>query len=42
MTDPRVEKLATVILDYTTRVSEGDTVAIRGETLGEPLLNELY
>jgi len=42
MTDPRVERLATVILDYTTRVSEGDTVAIRGETLGEPLLNELY
>ena len=42
MTDPRVSRLAAVILDYTTRVSEGDTVVIRGEVLGEPILNELY
>jgi aminopeptidase len=42
MADMRVQRLATVILDYTTRVKHGDTVVIRGETFGEPLLNELY
>ena len=42
MRDPRVERLATVILDYTTRVKEGDLVVIRGHTLGEPLISALY
>jgi aminopeptidase len=42
MHDPRIERLATVILDYTTRVKEGDLVVIRGQALGEPLLTALY
>jgi len=42
MRDPRVDKLAAVILDYTTRVVEGDVVVIRGESLGEPLLAALF
>jgi aminopeptidase len=42
MSDPRVEQLATIILDYTTRVSEGDVVVIRGHALGEPILASLF
>jgi len=42
MRDPRIERLATVILDYTTHVKEGDLVAIRSETPGEPLVSALY
>ncbi len=42
MRDPRVERLATVILDYTTRVKEGDVVVIRGHALGEPLISALF
>jgi len=42
MRDPRIERLTTVILDYTTRVKEGDLVAICGHTPGEPLISALY
>ncbi|HUW10004.1 MAG TPA: aminopeptidase [Anaerolineae bacterium] len=42
MPDPRIDSLAAVILDYTTRVGKGDIVVIRGESLGEPLLAALY
>jgi len=42
ITDSRVERLATVILDYSTHVTAGDLVVIRGHSLGEPLLMALY
>jgi len=42
MRDPRIERLATVILDYTTRVKKGDLLVIRGHSPGEPILSALF
>jgi aminopeptidase len=42
MTDPRVEKLAEVLVDYSTEVRQGDKVVITGDTLAEPLLKAVY
>ncbi len=42
MTDPRIEKLADVLVDYSTAVQPGDKVAISGGTLAEPLLKTVY
>jgi len=38
MADPRVEKLASVLVDYSVAVQPGDKVLIRGGTVAEPLL----
>lgn len=42
MADPRVEKLAQTLVDYSVAVREGDRVVINGCTLAEPLLKEIY
>lgn len=42
MSDPRVEKLAQVLIDYSVAVRKGDSVVINGDTLAEPLLKEIY
>ena len=42
MGDPRVEKLAEVIVSYSVAVRPGDKVVIEGESLAEPLLKRLY
>lgn len=42
MTDPRVEKLAQVLTEYSAPVQEGDQVAIQGSPLAQPLLLALY
>ncbi|MDO8473362.1 MAG: aminopeptidase [Dehalococcoidia bacterium] len=42
MADPRIEKLAQLIVEYSTAVREGDRVHIRGTSLAEPLLKEIY
>jgi aminopeptidase len=42
MYDPRVEKLADVLVRYSTGVKPGDTVAIRGQTTAEPLLKAVF
>jgi aminopeptidase len=42
MQDPRVEKLAEVIVDYSTGVQPGDEVVIQGSTLAEPLLDAVF
>jgi aminopeptidase len=42
MADPRVEKLAYVLIDYSTAVRPGDRVAISGDTLAAPLLKAVY
>ena len=42
MTDPRVAKLAEVLVHYSTEVREGDRVAIRGGALAAPLLGAIY
>ncbi len=42
MRDPRVDNLAGILVGYSTRVSEGDTVAIDGASPAEPLLQAIY
>ena len=42
MRDPRVQKLANVLVNYSTEVQEGDFVLIRGDVLAQPLLLAVY
>ena len=42
MTDPRVERLAAVIIDYSTAVRPGDLVVLEGSSAGAPLLRALH
>jgi len=42
MKDPRVEKLAHLLVNYSVAVQPGDTVVVEGETSGEPLLKAIY
>ncbi len=42
MTDPRVEKMATVLVEYSLGVKKGDLVRIQGGPEGAPLLLALY
>jgi aminopeptidase len=42
MKDPRVEKLADVLVNYSTAVQPGDKVIITGGTPAEPLLKAVY
>ncbi len=42
MTDPRVEKLADVLVRYSVAVQPGDKVLIRGGTSADPLLRAVY
>lgn len=42
MSDPRVEKLAQVMVEYSVAVRPGDKVVINGDSLAEPLLKEIY
>jgi aminopeptidase len=41
VTDPRVQKLADVIVNYSTELGEGDLVLIQGPELAEPLIVEI-
>lgn len=38
MTDPRVDGLARILVEYCTRIGPGDRVIIHGETTAEPLI----
>jgi aminopeptidase len=42
MRDPRIEKLADVLVRYSVAVEEGDKVLIRGDALAEPLIKAVY
>ncbi len=42
MRDERIEKLADILVDYSTGVSAGDLVIIRGAYVSEPLMLALY
>jgi len=42
MTDPRIEKLADLLVNYSVTVRPGDKVVITGETIAEPLLKVIY
>jgi aminopeptidase len=40
--DPRADNLAKILVGYSTKVQEGDTVVIDGESAAEPLLLAIY
>ena len=42
MRDPRAERLAKILVGYSTQVKEGEVVAIDGESAAEPLLLAVY
>lgn len=42
MIDPRLTKLAEVIVNYSVALKEGEIVLIKAPTVGEPLVKELY
>lgn len=42
MTDPRVDKLAHLLVNYSVAVRPGDRVLVRGNTLAAPLLKAIY
>ena len=42
MKDIRIEKLADVLVNYSTNVKSGDVVMIAGSTVGAPLVTALY
>ncbi len=41
MTDPRLSKLADVLVNYSVKVQPGDWVLITGDIVAEPLINEV-
>ena len=42
MRDPRINKLAEVLVNYSTAVQPGDLVLIRGGPIGLPLVTAVY
>ena len=42
MRDPRVDNLARILVGYSTKVKEGETVMIDGDSAAEPLLSAVY
>lgn len=42
MLDPRIEKLAHILVDHSARIKPGDRVAIEATTVAEPLVRALY
>ena len=42
MTDPRLQKLADVLVNYSTAVKQDDLVMLGGSTIGAPLVASLY
>lgn len=42
MTDPRLKKLAQVIVNYSVALKKGEIVLIKSPSIGEPLVKELY
>ena len=42
MTDPRIDRLAQVLVSYSTSIREGDRVLIEAQPAAEPLIRALY
>lgn len=42
MTDPRIDKLADLLVNYSVEVKPGEKVVLQGTTVSEPLLKALY
>lgn len=42
MIDPRIDKIAQILVEYSVQVKSGDLVSIRGSTLAAPLIEAVY
>jgi len=42
LTDPRINKMAEILVDHSARIQPGDRVAVEGTTAAEPLIRALY
>ncbi len=42
MADPRIDKLANLLVEYSVGIKRGDRVIIEGDSLSEPLLTAIY
>ena len=42
MNDPRLEKLARLVIKYSLAIKPGDTICLQGNAIAEPLIKELY
>jgi len=42
LADPRVERLANILVDHSAQIKPGDRVAIEATTAAEPLVRALY
>ena len=42
MADPRVEKLANLLIEYSLKIRKGDVLLIRGQDLAAPLIRQAY
>jgi len=42
MKDPRIEKLAELLVNYSVAVKPGDRVVIQGQTIGEPMMRAVF
>ncbi len=42
MADPRIDKLASLLVEYSVGIKRGDRVIIEGDSLSEPLLKAIY
>ena len=42
MPDPRLEKFAQVLVDYSLEIKAGDLMRIRGSSVVEPLAREVF
>ena len=42
MVDPRVQKLAHLLVNYSVKVKPGDKVSVRGSAASLPLVTETY
>ncbi|MFC1741845.1 aminopeptidase [Nanoarchaeota archaeon] len=42
MVDERIKKMASILVEHSTKVRKGDKVVINGDVIGEPLIKEVY
>jgi len=42
MPDPRIQKIAEILVNYSTKIKKGDYVQVQADTVSEPLIKALY
>ena len=42
MVEARIQKLAKILVEHSTKIKKGDKVVINGDVIAEPLIKEVY